>query len=337
MSKAKIKVHALPPFKEIQGLLYGVLSEKYDVEISDNCYDLIIGSTQTPIELLNCEGIKLFYTGENIVPDFNLYDYAIGFDYLDFGDRYLRLPLYCLYSEFEGLITQSFQTSEEKRLNRKFCSMVVSNSNYASPLRREFFEELSKYKRVDSAGQYMNNMGGGYLEDKQSFISQYKFSIAFENSSVPGYTTEKLMQALAADTLPIYWGNPLVGRDFNPKSFVNLQDFKSIKDCVDYIVYLDQNDEKYLEILHENKFNPEENYKDYKERIWAFFDHILMQENVSRLSPYGRQAAYRKEQIDKAVCYKKFHTIESDAFLKRYYALKSKAYKWVQRLAHRDQ
>ena len=314
---AKIKIKVLPPYEELQGLLLRILPEKYEIEITDDNYDLIIGSTQTPKEYLKYEGIKLFYTGENIVPDFNLYDYAIGFDYIDFGDRYLRLPLYCLYPEFDGLINQVHQNSDETRLNRKFCSMVVSNGTYTSPIRKEFFEELSKYKKVDSAGRYLNNMGGKFLKDKQAFISQYKFNIAFENSSVPGYTTEKIMHAMAADTLPVYWGNPLVCRDFNPQSFVNLQDFKSIKECVDYIVYLDQNDEKYLEVLQQDKFNPIDNYKDYKERIWTFIDHILSQENASRLSPFGRQAIYRKEQIDRAV------------FLKKYYVFKSKIYKWL--------
>ena len=329
--KRKLIIKVLPPYDEVHGLLSCVLPELFDVEISDKSYDLVIGSTKTPIEDLNCEGIKLFYTGENIVPDFNFYDYAIGFDYLIFGDRYLRLPLYCLYPEFEGLISQPFWNSDENKLNRKFCSMVVSNNNYASPLRKEFFEELSKYKRVDSAGKYLNNMGGGYLEDKQTFISQYKFNIAFENSSVPGYTTEKIMHAMAADTLPIYWGNPLVGKDFNPRSFVNLQDFKSIKECVDYIVFLDQNDEAYLEILHEDKFNPEGNYKDYKERIRTFFEHILSEEHASRLSPYGRQAIYRQEQIDKTVFYSKLHAIGSNFFLKRCNSLKSVVYRWLHR------
>ncbi|MDE7275020.1 MAG: hypothetical protein K2N95_18575 [Lachnospiraceae bacterium] len=42
----------------------------------------------------NC--IKIFYTGENIVPDFNLCDYAIGLNEIEFGDRYQWFPLYLL-------------------------------------------------------------------------------------------------------------------------------------------------------------------------------------------------------------------------------------------------
>lgn len=43
----------------------------------------------------NCE--KILFTGENYVPDFHPYDYAMGFHYIDFGDRYLRFPLYVFY------------------------------------------------------------------------------------------------------------------------------------------------------------------------------------------------------------------------------------------------
>lgn len=306
-----------------------ILSERYNVEMTDVDPDIVIGNTLTSIDKIPQKGIKVLHAVENCVPDFNLYDYAIGYDYLSFGDRYMRLPLYCLYPEFDTLFNNEANRDDPSLLNRKFCSMVVSNCFCASPIRKRFFEELSKYKKVDSAGKYLNNIGGGYLEDKQSFISQYKFNIAFENSSVPGYTTEKLMQAMSADSLPIYWGNPLVHKDFNPKAFVNLQDFKSIKECVDYIVYLDQNDEKYLEVLRQDKFNADENYTDYKERIWAFFDNIISKENASRLSSYGWQAMYRKKLVDMDTCYSKFHTIESDAFLKRYYAFKSMIYKWV--------
>src|SRR5665647_294033 len=41
--------------------------------------------------------VKIYFTGENDAPDFNLCDYAIGFPHITFEDRYLRLPLFVLY------------------------------------------------------------------------------------------------------------------------------------------------------------------------------------------------------------------------------------------------
>src|SRR5262249_55166951 len=53
----------------------------------------------------------------------------------------------------------------------------------------------------------------------------YKFVIAFENSSLSGYNTEKLTHAIEADCVPIYWGDPEIGRSFNTRRFVNGHDY----------------------------------------------------------------------------------------------------------------
>ena len=47
--------------------------------------------------------IKIFYTVENLVPDFNACDYGIGFEWMDYGDRYLRMPLYYNYRDINEL------------------------------------------------------------------------------------------------------------------------------------------------------------------------------------------------------------------------------------------
>jgi glyoxylate carboligase len=54
----------------------------------------------------------------------------------------------------------------------------------------------------------MNNIG--YIVDnKRQFQSEYKFSIAFENNAhrpqYPGYTTEKIMEPMTVNSIPIYW------------------------------------------------------------------------------------------------------------------------------------
>ena len=36
-----------------------------------------------------------------------------------------------------------------------------------------------------------------------------------------GYTTEKIFEPMIAQSIPIYWGNPRIGEDFNEKSFIN--------------------------------------------------------------------------------------------------------------------
>ena len=85
-------------------LFYQLLSEHYDVELSDNpeyLFCSVFGD-----EHLRYDCVKIFYTGENQCADFNLYDYAIGFDRMEFGDRYFRLPIYYLnrYQKYIRLV-----------------------------------------------------------------------------------------------------------------------------------------------------------------------------------------------------------------------------------------
>jgi len=89
---------------------------------------------------------------------------------------------------------------------------------------------------------------------KIEFLKRYKFNIAFENASLPGYTTEKLVEAMAARCLPIYWGNPLIHREFNPKSFLNYLDFPHEDALIARIVALDESDALYRQHLAETYF-----------------------------------------------------------------------------------
>jgi hypothetical protein len=52
-------------------------------------------------------------------------------------------------------------------------------------------------------------------------------------------------------SLPIYWGNPLVHLDFNPRSFVNFFDYGSLDDLVDRVVEIDRDDALFCEYLRE--------------------------------------------------------------------------------------
>ena len=300
MKKNILKIKFLKyPLMKTQQRLVDILREKFSVQLVDKDPDFLVCSAFDTIEVLKYpDMVSILFTGENICPDFNVFDYAIGFDDLTFGDRYLRLPLYCFYPDFDSLCKgATLPESYEMMASRKFCSFVVSNGNGSDPIRAEFFKELNKYKKVDSAGRYMNNMGGGYLEDKRSFISEYKFNIAFENSSVLGYTTEKIMEPMVVNSIPIYWGNKDVAKDFNTESFVNLHDYSSIEACISHIIELDQDDDKYMSMLKQPWFNPDSNYFDYKTKLCDFFENIIDKPVSERkyTTQFGYQPYYREK------------------------------------------
>ena len=72
-----------PDFDYKKWLLYRILSNLYEIEISDQPDYLFCSSFgYSHWKYQDC--IRIYYTAENIVPDFNIFDYAISFHYLDF-------------------------------------------------------------------------------------------------------------------------------------------------------------------------------------------------------------------------------------------------------------
>ena len=241
-------------------------SKKYTLELSENPDVLFYSCTGDEHLKYNCT--RVFYTPENVRPNFNRCDYAFSFDY-PVSERNYRLPFYRRLSEYKQLFRPR---NPDYVLNqrRKFCSFMVSNSNAIT--RIEFFKKLSSYKNVDSGGRFLNNIGDPIqtgVENKLKWMNNYKFSITFENSSYPGYTTEKLMHALITDTIPIYWGNPLASLDFNPKAFINCHDFSSFDEVIELVKEIDRNDTLYKEYLNQPYL------KDNMETDFCREDNIL--------------------------------------------------------------
>lgn len=233
-----------------------ILKRKYDVEISDNPDYLIYSSFGLGHLKKSC--VRIFFTGEAITPNFNECDYAIGFDRLSFGDRYIRIPLYNILhykTEYDKLLSRQIFTKEDLEKKGGFCSFVVSNC-FADDVRALFFDKLSTYKTISSGGRFRNNIGGA-VADKKAFQSEHKFAIAFENTSYDGYCTEKLMEAFAAGTIPIYWGDPNVAKDFNPDAFINAHDYASFDEVVERVKEIDQNDDLYLKMRNANPLRVE--------------------------------------------------------------------------------
>ena len=227
-----------------------------------------------PIAELNGEhclypdACKIFITGECVIPNFNFYDYAIGNDYLNLGDRYIRCP--DLYLNRVASINKNWKklSKEEVKARKKFCNLIYSHGSMMGwTPRKDFFTLLSQYKKVDAAGVFLRNTDDlarlevkmrrkddewtyAHYEIKRMFIKDYKFTIAFENQSYPGYTTEKILDAFMSRTVPIYWGNPRVTEDFVPSAFINANDFASLEDLAEEVKRLDQDDEAYMEMLN---------------------------------------------------------------------------------------
>ncbi len=243
-----------PDFEITDNYFTQLLEPHYDIEICDHPDYLIYSCFGKSFRNHSC--LRIFYTGENKRPNFRECDFAVSFDHSAHPRNY-RLPLYALYGDVRQLVKRDFDPERVLAAKTKFCNFVYSNRKCKE--RNRFFELLSKYKRVDAGGRWLNNIGGR-IDNKREFIRDYKFTIAFENTTHPGYTTEKIAEPMFEGSLPIYWGNPLVHLDFNPASFINAYDFANLEELVERVIAVDQDDALYCRYLlepwyHDNQVN----------------------------------------------------------------------------------
>lgn len=250
------------------------LEERYAVELSDEPEWLVYSVFGNEhLKYNNC--VKIFFTGENQTPDFNLCDYAIGFEYMEFGDRYIRFPLWALYP----LDTDAMQTKHiGVNINEKtdFCSFVVSNP-HGNEMRGRFMDLLSQYKPAHSGGRWRNNVGGP-VEDKLAFQRTHKFSMAFENTAYPGYTTEKIVQSFAAQTIPIYWGDPRIAETFNTDAFINCNDYPNWESIIERVKEIDQDDALWQKIMETPALKDPNTATHLRTELQQFLYHIFDQE-----------------------------------------------------------
>lgn len=263
--------------------ILSILNKYYEVELSENPDYLFYN--EATFDHLKYDCLKIFFTGENISPNFNLCDYAIGFDYIDFEDRHYRLPLYLItvfYSEAELILAgsdylnnQAVFKKEDLSQKTEFCSFVYSN--YRAEIQRKMiFDKLSEYKKVNAGGAYLNNTVER-VDNKLEFEMKHKFSIAFENSSRSGYTTEKIVSSLVAKTIPLYWGNPNIGKEFNTKRFINCHDYASFDQVLEKVKELDSNDDLYIKMINEPIAASDYNFDEVKNRFDLFLRSIIDQ------------------------------------------------------------
>lgn len=235
------------------------------IEYTDNPHeaDVIIssvfGNVQTNPKKTIC------YIGENVRPNYIGYDYSLSFDWDTYGGRNFRLPLWysrLAWSGFEQKprrdnhhnhgyeqLIPIYQLTKSRRLDikakDKFCAMIAGNPE---GLRVNLFNSISQYKQVDGYG---NMFGRPLRKSKFALLPEYKFCLCPENSIYDGYVTEKLIDAYAGLTVPIYSGDISVIDDFNWEAFLNYQDAREMDYFVRNVKGLDEDLESYRHIYEQ--------------------------------------------------------------------------------------
>ena len=144
-------------------------------------------------------------------------------------------------------------------IRKKFCAALISNCH--SLFRLNFIDKLSEYKKVDMGGHCKNNINK-YVKNKIDFFSDYKFSIAMENSRGDDYISEKIYDSFKAGTIPIYYGDFIIDEFINPKTYILISGKKDFYEKIEYIKKIDNNDNLYISIMKEKPIR-DNNYYDF--------------------------------------------------------------------------
>ena len=269
---------------ENNAVCYWLKKNGYEIQVTDDA-DYIICDVfgKPPYEYCQYPQVRIFECGENVVPDFNLVDYAISRYPVKLGDRNFYYPGCTMSGAYWHALAEKDRNYPAEILQEKpyFANMVAghdSEHNYRSI----FFEKLNAYKRVESAGTLLNNMPGGmrvnWLDDsKTNFQRQSKFTICFESTAHDGFITEKITDAFFSDTIPIYLGSSNITEIFNRDAFINVSDYESFDAVVERIKELDQDDEKYLAMLRQPILMEPNLPRRLDEELEKFILHIFEQ------------------------------------------------------------
>ncbi|KAM7433127.1 Alpha 1,3 fucosyltransferase 7 [Porites harrisoni] len=151
------------------------------------------------------------------------------------------------------------ELSEEEKLNKvrnmpdysqgktELVAWMVGNCG-AQP-RMAFVQNLKKYIKVDvfgrCSGKFGQQRGCGNLT---ACLKTFKFYLAFENALCEDYITEKYWGRLGdMNVIPVVMGGANYSKLAIPGSYINVMDFKTVKQLAEYLQNLDNNNTAYNE------------------------------------------------------------------------------------------
>lgn len=248
-----------PDFNYDENIFISLFSELYGNEliVTNNVFDCnlcIVAENYVPQEIDRNKTKILACMPEPKEVQYSSADYHLSFDPDRFDLNNIRFPLWHYYINYYNLKNQKnpIPVLAPDELENNVWYNKTKNNFCAAPFsslrnnRIEFYNLLNSYKSTMGFGLPFNNGDEQRSElRKYEVISEFRFVMAFENTHKKGYVTEKLFHAKTSGAIPIYWGDEYCLCDFNPESFIYVNNFNSMQDCLEYIKYIDQNEELY--------------------------------------------------------------------------------------------
>ena len=227
--------------------------------------------------------------------------YAAHYDFIRAGQAKGAPPKYDL-----SLIKAPNYSQSTNFTSRRFMAYM---QGHCVPYRDAFFDLVSQYKLVDAIGKCKHNVPaslehrGPWWEGVQVY-SQYKFAITLESTLVEGYITEKILGPMITGAIPIYLGSSDIGDHFNERAFIHVGRYSTLEKVMERIIYLDQNDTAYAEVLDEpwlvgNKpsmWMPHGNKESYLHQQFAALRDVLLHPNYTQRMNEGLPAWAKEQQ-----------------------------------------
>lgn len=209
-----------------------------------------------PLIERNPSKVYLFWSGENVLADLERTDFAITHAY-NINTRHLRLPYWVMALRSYGLTPETLElksTYDASEIPEFGCNFIYS---HPVQFREDFASKLSKYIDIVSPGLSWNNSSHVIPQGSKAkidFQRKFKFTIAFENASEQGYTTEKIIDPLIAGSIPIYWGNDRANEEFNESCVLFYNNFQDADAVGSYINKLLNSPELYQKRRNARRF-----------------------------------------------------------------------------------
>ena len=267
-------------FDKTDNWFWHTLRQRFDVTLSDQPEFLFYSDGASQAWKLHvCT--RIYFSVERHLPDWSQCDFALTCHPLA-DARNLRLPYFVVESQPGDLIKDDRWADRVLAEPREFCGVMISNPRAKRGQRRvAFVTALMQRAHVHSGGRWNNNVGGpihGGFPAKRAWLRKFRFNVAFENEALPGYTTEKITDAMLAGCIPVYWGNPQVTHDFNPASFLDLSAFPSDDALIEHLISLHRDEARLAAILREPWFPRNEPTECYRtERFLDFIERAVDQ------------------------------------------------------------
>jgi hypothetical protein len=183
---------------------------------------------------------------------------TISFDYDRKSGRNVRLPLWLLqyawFCDDESYLSPNYHIPVSalyhNRRPKYTEHLSVSIFNHDPAGNRIPFLRCMQEKGLP-VHAFGRPFGNWFFGEQRKFqiLRNFKFFHCFENSSYPGYHTEKLIHGYFANCIPVYWSSNTHELDFNSDAYLFLDDGISISQLIEKMIEIDKSRHLYERMI----------------------------------------------------------------------------------------